>query len=126
MVALAGKDSEIVKVVVEGVAVFVVYDVTGLEGKVGAHDLPGSVLALPVPNVGPSVACCKKGVITVVTAKVVLLPPDSEAVAQEDSPTSGARDLHRRRARFDAFRLHDLVDPLPGDGVLPGKLSHWS
>ncbi len=73
MIALVAKYLQILKSIIKGVAVLMVYDMIGSKGKMLGHNRSCDSLTMPVLDVGEAIASLKKDVIAILIAKVVEL-----------------------------------------------------
>ena len=90
MIALVAKYLQILKSVIKGVAILMVYDVIGPKGKMLGHDRSCDSLTMPVLDVGEAIASLKKDVIAILIAKVVELLTNAPLSSQYLLAASGA------------------------------------
>lgn len=120
VIAIAGKNSKVIKPVIVLVAVLMVDNMAVFESKMLRYNGSGNPARLPVGNVGrSSLHPCEP---TVSAAEVVIVPSHAAPGSMGDSPagSTGHWDLMLRGVY--ASPAQDLVDPLAADAVLDGEI----
>jgi len=120
VITLTDKNSKVIKAVVILVFVLMVDYMPLLEGEVLSNNLSGKTTRMPVGDVRRS--CSKPGMPAIGTAEVMVVLPHLPSGAGDDGPASGAGYRHLMLASIHPGLSKQLIDALPGDTVLCGKV----
>ena len=123
VVTIASEHRKVGEIVVVLIAVLMMYDVLRPQVKVLPYNLTGQSATVLILDERRTVPGCKPSVVTVGTAKVVKVFPQLSTMPFEHLAASNARGVIDL-STFDTGRNNHLIDPLPGDAVLFGKLNH--